>query len=136
MNDVHVSHSEANARVSSPIIEATPADTDVVLSFGKIISTSLSMTLEQNVIALGRALENNGSVDILVTTMNICGSRRAFPRRLYRRRALIESLFSSVKRKLSARNRAENNHEAAARVSVLALQLVGPERSSAHLARF
>jgi len=89
--------------VSSPIIEATPADTDVVLSFGKIISTSLSMTLEQNVIALGRALENNGSVDILVTTMNICGSRRAFPRRLYRRRALIESLFSSVKRKLSAR---------------------------------
>ena len=29
--------------------------------------------------------------------------RRAFPRRLYRRRALIESLFSSVKRKLSAR---------------------------------
>jgi Transposase DDE domain len=29
--------------------------------------------------------------------------RRAFPRRLYRRRALIESLSSSVKRKLSAR---------------------------------
>jgi len=29
--------------------------------------------------------------------------RRAFPRRLYRRRALIESIFSSVKRKLSAR---------------------------------
>ena len=29
--------------------------------------------------------------------------RRAFPRRIYRRRALIESLFSSVKRKLSAR---------------------------------
>ncbi len=29
--------------------------------------------------------------------------RRAFPRRLYRRRALVESLFSSVKRKLSAR---------------------------------
>src|ERR1700722_5376195 len=29
--------------------------------------------------------------------------RRAFPRRLYRRRSLIESLFSSVKRKLSAR---------------------------------
>src|SRR5271168_3947703 len=29
--------------------------------------------------------------------------RRAFPRRLYRRRALIESLFSSVKRKLSTR---------------------------------
>jgi hypothetical protein len=29
--------------------------------------------------------------------------RSAFPRRLYRRRALIESLFSSVKRKLSAR---------------------------------
>ena len=29
--------------------------------------------------------------------------RRAFPRRVYRRRALIESLFSSVKRKLSAR---------------------------------
>jgi len=29
--------------------------------------------------------------------------RRAFPRQLYRRRALIESLFSSVKRKLSAR---------------------------------
>ena len=29
--------------------------------------------------------------------------RRAFPRRLYRRRALIESLFSSVKHKLSAR---------------------------------
>ena len=29
--------------------------------------------------------------------------RQAFPRRLYRRRALIESLFSSVKRKLSAR---------------------------------
>ena len=29
--------------------------------------------------------------------------RRVFPRRLYRRRALIESLFSSVKRKLSAR---------------------------------
>src|SRR4029077_4276964 len=28
--------------------------------------------------------------------------RRAFPRRLYRRRSLIESLFSSVKRKLSA----------------------------------
>ncbi len=28
--------------------------------------------------------------------------RNAFPRRLYRRRALIESLFSSVKRKLSA----------------------------------
>lgn len=30
-------------------------------------------------------------------------TRRAFPRRLYRRRSLIESLFSSVKRKLSAR---------------------------------
>jgi Transposase DDE domain/Transposase domain (DUF772) len=29
--------------------------------------------------------------------------RRAFPRQLYRRRSLIESLFSSVKRKLSAR---------------------------------
>lgn len=29
--------------------------------------------------------------------------RRAFPRQLYRRRALIETLFSSVKRKLSAR---------------------------------
>jgi hypothetical protein len=29
--------------------------------------------------------------------------RRAFPRRLYRRRAQVESLFSSVKRKLSAR---------------------------------
>jgi hypothetical protein len=29
--------------------------------------------------------------------------RRAFPRRVYRRRALIESVFSSVKRKLSAR---------------------------------
>jgi hypothetical protein len=29
--------------------------------------------------------------------------RRAFPRRLYRRRALIETVFSSVKRKLSAR---------------------------------
>ncbi len=29
--------------------------------------------------------------------------RRRFPRRLYRRRALVESLFSSVKRKLSAR---------------------------------
>lgn len=29
--------------------------------------------------------------------------RRAFPQRLYRRRTLIESLFSSVKRKLSAR---------------------------------
>jgi hypothetical protein len=29
--------------------------------------------------------------------------RRAFPRRIYRRRALIESVFSSVKRKLSAR---------------------------------
>ena len=29
--------------------------------------------------------------------------RRAFPRRIYRRRALIETLFSSVKRKLSAR---------------------------------
>ncbi len=29
--------------------------------------------------------------------------RRAFPQRTYRRRALIESLFSSVKRKLSAR---------------------------------
>ena len=29
--------------------------------------------------------------------------RRSFPRRLYRRRSLIESLFSSVKRKLSAR---------------------------------
>jgi hypothetical protein len=29
--------------------------------------------------------------------------RRAFPRQLYQRRALIESLFSSVKRKLSAR---------------------------------
>src|SRR5579875_2730334 len=29
--------------------------------------------------------------------------RRAFPRRLYRHRSLIESLFSSVKRKLSAR---------------------------------
>jgi hypothetical protein len=29
--------------------------------------------------------------------------RRAFPRRLYQRRSLIESLFSSVKRKLSAR---------------------------------
>jgi hypothetical protein len=28
--------------------------------------------------------------------------RRAFPQRIYRRRALIESLFSSVKRKLSA----------------------------------
>ncbi len=29
--------------------------------------------------------------------------RRAFPQQLYRRRALVESLFSSVKRKLSAR---------------------------------
>ncbi len=29
--------------------------------------------------------------------------RRAFPRKVYRRRALIETLFSSVKRKLSAR---------------------------------
>jgi hypothetical protein len=29
--------------------------------------------------------------------------RRSFPQRLYRRRALIESLFSSIKRKLSAR---------------------------------
>jgi len=29
--------------------------------------------------------------------------RRAFPQRIYRRRALIESVFSSVKRKLSAR---------------------------------
>jgi hypothetical protein len=29
--------------------------------------------------------------------------RRAFPQRIYRRRALIESLFSSVKRKLSPR---------------------------------
>jgi len=29
--------------------------------------------------------------------------RRCYPRRLYRRRALIESVFSSVKRKLSAR---------------------------------
>jgi hypothetical protein len=29
--------------------------------------------------------------------------RRSFPQRVYRRRALIESLFSSVKRKLSAR---------------------------------
>ncbi len=29
--------------------------------------------------------------------------RRAFPHRIYRRRALIESVFSSVKRKLSAR---------------------------------
>ena len=29
--------------------------------------------------------------------------RRAFPQRFYRRRALIESVFSSVKRKLSAR---------------------------------
>src|SRR5690349_24726122 len=29
--------------------------------------------------------------------------RRAFPRRLYRHRARIESVFSSVKRKLSAR---------------------------------
>src|SRR2546428_2066504 len=29
--------------------------------------------------------------------------RRAFPRKLYRRRALIETVFSSVKRKLSAR---------------------------------
>jgi hypothetical protein len=29
--------------------------------------------------------------------------RRAFPRRIYRRRALVESVFSSVKRKLSAR---------------------------------
>ena len=28
---------------------------------------------------------------------------RAFPRKLYRRRALIETVFSSVKRKLSAR---------------------------------
>jgi hypothetical protein len=31
--------------------------------------------------------------------------RRAFPRKLYRRRALIETVFSSVKRKLSARAR-------------------------------
>ena len=29
--------------------------------------------------------------------------RRAFPRQLYRRRSLIETMFSSVKRKLSAR---------------------------------
>ncbi len=29
--------------------------------------------------------------------------RRAFPHRIYRRRALVESVFSSVKRKLSAR---------------------------------
>jgi hypothetical protein len=29
--------------------------------------------------------------------------RRAFPQRIYRRRAMIESVFSSVKRKLSAR---------------------------------
>ncbi len=37
----------------------------------------------------------------------VCGvraeMRRAFPRKLYRRRALIETVFSSVKRKLSAR---------------------------------
>jgi hypothetical protein len=33
----------------------------------------------------------------------IAEMRRAFPRRLYRRRALVESLFSSVKSKLSAR---------------------------------
>jgi hypothetical protein len=37
----------------------------------------------------------------------VCGvraeMRRAFPRQLYRRRALIETVFSSVKRKLSAR---------------------------------
>jgi hypothetical protein len=31
------------------------------------------------------------------------GMRRAFPRQVYRRRALIESLFPSVKRKFSAR---------------------------------
>jgi len=31
------------------------------------------------------------------------GMRRAFPRKLYRRRALIETVFSSVKRKVSAR---------------------------------
>ena len=40
-------------------------------------------------------------------TWRVCGvraeMRRAFPRRLYRRRALVETLFSSVKRKLSAR---------------------------------
>jgi len=35
---------------------------------------------------------------------------RAFPRRLYRRRALIESLFSSVKRKLSARAPGRSRH--------------------------
>jgi hypothetical protein len=29
--------------------------------------------------------------------------RAAFPRQLYRRRALVESVFSAVKRKLSAR---------------------------------
>src|SRR3712207_8891911 len=31
--------------------------------------------------------------------------RVAFPRQLYRRRALVESVFSAVKRKLSARDR-------------------------------
>jgi hypothetical protein len=36
--------------------------------------------------------------------------RSAFPRRLYRRRALIESLFSSVKRKLSARAPGRSAH--------------------------
>jgi Transposase DDE domain/Transposase domain (DUF772) len=40
-------------------------------------------------------------------TWRICGvraeMRRAFPQKLYRRRALIETVFSSVKRKLSAR---------------------------------
>ena len=39
--------------------------------------------------------------------------RRAFPRKLYRRRALIETVFSSVKRKLSARARPVAAHAAA-----------------------
>jgi hypothetical protein len=39
-------------------------------------------------------------------TWRVCGiraeMRRAFPQRVYRRRALVETLFSSVNRKLSA----------------------------------
>jgi hypothetical protein len=53
--------------------------------------------------------------------------RRAFPHRLYRRRALIKSVFSSVKRKCSAR--APGHASAASPVAEPDFQFVSPEAS-------
>src|SRR5260370_1108297 len=48
--------------------------------------------------------------------------RRAFPQRIYRRRALIESLFSSVKRKLTAREPGRTHRTQVRHALLLALR--------------